>query len=134
MKVEKEGEKALVDKGFKILARDKVAAIEVLVDGKKYYSSEVVDFIVSREKVKYLVLSNSEIGFDPVEPNNRRRFEELSIIFPNHKLLLLNLRDNRLNEIEIKYPKELDIFNLFFGVGLGLLVIVGIILVKIFVF
>lgn len=118
---EKEAEKILEAKGFKILGKQKSAPVVVFVEGKTHLSTVYVDFTAEKENKKFVIKVSNEEGFDPLEDFSRRTLLEIKNLFPKHELLVLNLSTGTLFPIKFEFPKKEK--ELFFGFALSLSIV-----------
>ncbi|OGC06541.1 hypothetical protein A2526_06545 [candidate division WOR-1 bacterium RIFOXYD2_FULL_36_8] len=125
----KEAESFLEKRGFQIIEKGRQSSVVIYVDGKGHLGSERADFIVERERKRYVVKVVNEIGIDPVESAMRRKLVEFSKLFPGLEILFLDLNAGELHEIKFKFPKsEKEILFMVF-VGVFIIAVISVIVV-----
>ena len=87
----RDAEDFLKKRGFQIVEKKRQSSVVVYVNGKGHLNTEAADFIVERDRKRYVVKVVNEIGVDPTEPAMRRKLIEFSKLFPGLEILLLNL-------------------------------------------
>ena len=116
--------------GYKILAKNYQAAVIVNIDGKDHYGNLEADFLVQKEKEKYVVMiCNGEGSFEANDPSFRRRLLEYDRVFAKDAILLLDLNREELQKITFRFPKErgLEAFFQFLTALFIIFTVIGII-------
>ncbi|OGC23518.1 hypothetical protein A3J90_01165 [candidate division WOR-1 bacterium RIFOXYC2_FULL_37_10] len=121
----RDAEDFLKKRGFQIVEKKRQSSVVVYVNGKGHLNTEAADFIVERDRKRYVVKVVNEIGVDPTEPAMRRKLIEFSKLFPGLEILLLNLNGGELQEIKLKFPKSET--ELLFTVFVASFIVLGIV-------
>jgi hypothetical protein len=115
---EEEAEALLKKKGFKIVGRHVRTDIVTYIDGRPNLGYVVADFIVEKNKKRYVAeVKAGELVSDPTEPSTRRQLLEYKFAYKPDGLLLVDMLDRAIHLVEFENPKYADdrIFKLILG-------------------
>ena len=93
--------------GFHIEGEQVREETAVLVDGRLHVSEVRVDYLASRDDRKYLIeVKTGGKAPDPTHPATRRQLLEYSILFPDRKILLLDMAEKQAHLIEFPWFQD----------------------------
>lgn len=99
-------EKLLKEKNFKVLKKGLQSPFSLLIDGKKHLVISHFDFLVEKEKKKFVVyVHEGTLLADPTDPVLRRKLLEIKNAFKDEGLLLLDLSDRSIQEINFDFSR-----------------------------
>ncbi|MFA5840488.1 MAG: hypothetical protein WC890_07595 [Candidatus Margulisiibacteriota bacterium] len=125
-----EVESLLFKAGYTIVTKQPKASILTTIDDKEHLGTLNTDYIVQKEKEKYVVVvkTGQEAG-DPLDPIFRRRLIELQAAYGTKALLMVDPNEGSVHSVNFRFVRErnLDgIFRVFIGAFI-IGVIIGII-------
>jgi hypothetical protein len=118
--------KFLKEAGYQILGKERKESIMVQVGEKEHLGSLTAEYLVSKNKKKYVVVGKKEGRDDPTDPVLRRKLVELNIVFGVDGVLLVDPEEKEIQLVRFKFPRRRD-FTIFFQFLLALFLILGII-------
>jgi len=118
--------KFLKEAGYQILAKEKKESIIIQVEEKEHLGSLTAEYLVSKNKQKYVVVRKKEGRDDPTDPVLRRKLVELSVVFGVDGVLLVDPEEKEIQHVRFKFPRQRD-FTFFFQFLIALFLIFGII-------
>jgi L-ascorbate metabolism protein UlaG (beta-lactamase superfamily) len=100
--------------GFRLEAKNRKGVVIVSVDHQDHLGDLAADYIVSKERERFVVVvKESAEAFDPTEPAQRRRLGELDRAFALDGLLVVDLPERRIHRLGFKFPKERPLDHIF---------------------
>ncbi len=127
---EKDAENTLKKYGYQIIIRQPRKNIITRFQGQDHLSYTEADYLVKREKKKYLVIVKTGEGeIDPNEPALRQRLLVNDYAFSPDGLLLIDLSTGDLMPVSFSFPhnRSIDSFFQLFIVFFIIMVVIGII-------
>jgi hypothetical protein len=127
---EKEAENILKNNGYQLISRQPRKNIITHFQGQNHLSYSEADYLVKREKKKYLVIVKAGEGeVDPNEPGLRQRLLINDYAFAPDGLLLLSAATGDLQPVSFEFPKarSIDSFFRWFMIIFIILCVIGII-------
>ncbi len=111
---EKAAENLLNKYGYQIVSKQPKRSIITRFQGKDHFSFSEADYLVRKNKKKYLVIVHSgEAAFDPNQTEARRKLIEHQHIFEPEGLLVMDLSTGELTPITFQFPNPRSIDALF---------------------
>ena len=126
----KEAEKLLKKYGYQIISQQPRQTILTKFEGQKHMSYADADYLVKKNKKKYLVtIYNGEGQIDPNEPALRQRLLINDYVFYPDGNLLLSPATGDLLPVEFEFPRSSNIDSFFQGLIIVfiILMVIGII-------
>lgn len=122
-----EVESLLFKSGYTIVTKQPKASILTTIDNKEHLGTLETDYIVQKEKEKFVVMvkTGQEAG-DPLDPIFRRRLIELQAAYGTKAVLLVDPNEGSVHSVSFRYIREKSL-DAFFRVLLGVF-IVGVII------
>jgi hypothetical protein len=123
---QEEAEELLKKKGFRIIDRQMRADIITNVDGRPNLSYVQADFIVEKDKKKYVAeVKGGAMVADATEPSTRRQLLEYKFAYKPDGILLVDMIDRSIHLIDFEYPTyaEDKIFRLILGVLVAIIAV-----------
>ncbi len=125
---EEQAEKIIGDNGYLILEKQKKFPIIIFIDGKSHLGFIIADYLVEKDKKKYVIYVKTGEEPDLLEPKTRQILLEYDYVCSPTKLLVLNIDRVQIHEISFKLPEEeRDSFLKIFIPVFILLLLIGII-------
>ncbi len=127
---EKEAEALLNKYGYQVIGRQPKRSIITRFQGKDHFGYSEADYLVRKNKKKYLVIVHSgEAAFDPNQAEARRRLIEHQHIFEPDGLLVMDLATGDLTPISFRFPRpaNIDTFFQYLIIGFIIVFVIGII-------
>jgi hypothetical protein len=115
---QEEAEILLKRKGFRIIDKQRRADIITYVDGRPNLSFVVADFIVEKDKKRYVAeVKGGTLVADATEPSTRRQMLEYKFAYKPDGMLLVDMIDRSIHTIDFEHPTyaEDKIFRLILG-------------------
>jgi hypothetical protein len=120
-------ESLLFKAGYSIVTKQPKATIVTTIDEKDHLGTLEADYLVEKEKQKYIVLvKSSQKVADPLDPIYRRRLIELQTAFGNVELLLVDPNEASVHSVSFRFIRERSIDG-FFRVLIGIFIVATII-------
>lgn len=99
-----DAEEVLKKSGFKIIEKDLKKSIVINVDGRDHLGIVPADFVVGRDKKRFLVIARGgSFTIDPTIPALRRELLEAQTVYNTEELILLNMSDQSIHEIRFEF-------------------------------
>lgn len=122
-----DAENLLKRAGYRLEAKNRKRIIIVSVDSQDHLGALAADYIVSKERERFVVVvKESAEAFDPTEPVQRRRLVELDSAFALDGLLVVDLPERQIHRLGFKFPKERPL-DAFFRVLIGGFILGGVV-------
>jgi len=107
---EKEAEALLGKHGFRILKKKPRMTIATQLDDKEHFGYLEADYIVERNKRRYLVVVSKDDAADPVF---RGKLLEASYVFSQKNILLLDMESKSTHTVAFKFHRETSFDDVF---------------------
>ncbi len=102
---QEEAEGLLKKKGFRIIDRQKRADIITYIDGKPNLGFVQADFIVEKNKKKYVAeVKAGELVAEATEPSTRRQLLEYKFAYRPDGVLLVDMIDRSIHLVDFEHP------------------------------
>lgn len=104
---EKVARELLIRQGYQILTIQERVPVVTKVNGRLYKNHIKADFIVEKNRRRYVVdVKTGEAALQPTSPDNRRQLLEYFLVYRTDGVILLDMENERLYQMEfqLKYP------------------------------